>query len=143
MRQLCPEYAAMGPPARILVIDDSDAIRNTLRLTLEFKGYEVAEARDGKEGLAMIQESDYDLVFCDLGMPGLDGIGLIEAVRRNPQRRSLPIIVLSAEEREAKRRALEAGANASIDKPFSPRQVLHALEGMLRPRVERPQAGQA
>jgi len=119
--------------AKILIVDDSDAIRNTLRLTLEFKGYEVFEAADGNEGLKLIRENDYDLVFCDLAMPGLDGASLIREVREGLKKAALPIIVLSAEEPAAKRRAMEAGANGSIDKPFSPRQVLRALEQMLKP----------
>ena len=118
-------------PAKILVIDDSEPIRSTLRLTLEFKGHTVVEAADGREGLEQLRGGSFDLVFCDLAMPEMDGVTLIRQVREALQIKDLPIIVLSAEERGAKLEALEAGANASIDKPFSPRQVLQTLESFL------------
>ena len=118
--------------SRILIVDDSDTIRNTLRLTLEFKGYEVFEAANGQEGLDLIRQNSYDLIICDLGMPVLDGLTLIKEVRNGLGMTSLPIIVLSAEENKEKRKAIEAGANEIIDKPFSPKQVLSALEHVFK-----------
>lgn len=116
--------------ARILIVDDSESIRTTLRLTLEFKGYEVTEAENGDEGLASILANDYDLVFSDLAMPGLSGVELIEAVKRERGADAPPIIVLSAEEREGKNRALAAGAVDCVDKPFLPQQILDLTESL-------------
>ncbi|HUT26275.1 MAG TPA: response regulator [Sumerlaeia bacterium] len=116
---------------KILIIDDSDSIRTTLKLTLEFGGYEVDEAADGLEGLDRIRDGAYDLVLCDLAMPGLAGIDVIRKVRTEPQTASLPIVVLSAEERKMKDRALTAGANDCIDKPFAPQQVFDVVEKLL------------
>ena len=113
---------------RILIVDDSDAVRTTLRLTLEFKGYDVSEAADGQEGLDLIRANAYDLVFCDLAMPGMDGHELIRQVRQEMKIDDLPIVLLSAEDRQAKARALEAGASGCIAKPFSPQEVLALVE---------------
>ncbi len=111
-------------PTRILLVDDSDSIRTTLRLTLEFQGYAVTEACDGDEGLEALQNGEFDLMFSDLAMPGLDGVELIRRAREVLKLTSLPIFLLSAEDREGKNRALAAGATACIDKPFSPQQIL-------------------
>lgn len=118
---------------RILVIDDSSTIRNTLRLTLEFKGYDVDEAADGRQGLDRINEQDYHLVFCDLAMPVMDGMTFIQEVRTNLDKPDLPIIVLSAEEEAAKNKAVDAGATSYIGKPFSPQQILAIVERTLGP----------
>lgn len=120
------------PNPRILIVDDSETIRSTLRLTLEFKGAEVTEAQNGQEGLDLIRANSYDLIFCDLAMPVLDGLSMIHEVRTGLGLTTVPIIVLSAEEHAAKHKAIEAGANASIDKPFSPKQVLTTLERVLQ-----------
>ncbi|MFW6255214.1 MAG: response regulator [Candidatus Sumerlaeota bacterium] len=113
---------------RVLVIDDSENIRNCLGMTLQFKNCEVREASDGVKGLAAIEAEDFDLVFCDLAMPGLNGEELIRRVRKDLEKHDLPIIILSAEDRQAKDAAMAAGANDCIDKPFRPDAVLEALE---------------
>ena len=113
--------------ARILVIDDSENIRSILRLTLRFRGYEVEEAASGEEGLAALARERFDLVFCDLAMPGLNGLEVIRQIRANPLLRAMPIVVLSAEERETKTRALAEGANDVVDKPFAPERIFEIL----------------
>ncbi|HBF35463.1 TPA: two-component system response regulator [Candidatus Sumerlaeota bacterium] len=118
--------------ARILVIDDSDNIRQTLLLTLQFKGHEVMEACDGREGLEAIQNGKYDLVFCDLAMPGLNGHEVIRQIRQDPVFATLPILVLSAEAREIKGKAMIAGATDFIDKPFTPQEIFAALDRWLK-----------
>jgi two-component system nitrogen regulation response regulator NtrX len=64
--------------AKILIIDDEKSIRATLREILEYEKYEVEEAKDGAEGLALLEKNDYDVVLCDIQMPKLDGIGVLE-----------------------------------------------------------------
>ena len=66
--------------ARILVIDDERAIRNTLKEILEFEGYTVDVAEDGKAGIEAVRKQPYDLVYCDVKMPGMDGIEVLEQV---------------------------------------------------------------
>lgn len=118
--------------AKILIIDDSDSIRQTLRLTLEFKGYEVEEAENGQEGIAQLQKGRFDLVFCDLAMPGIGGEEVIRTAREQPRLKDLPIIVLSAEQRDAKDRSLSAGATDCIDKPFAPEQIFETIDRWLK-----------
>ena len=113
---------------RILIIDDSENIRKSLRLTLEFRGWNVDEAADGAEGLKRIEERRFDLVFVDLVMPGLSGVEWIRKIRGDLHMEHLPIIILSAEQRESKKEALAAGANAGVDKPFSPAQIFTVVE---------------
>ena len=117
--------------ARILVIDDSESIRSILRLTLRFRGYDVTEAPSGEEGLALLGREKFDLVFCDLAMPGVNGLEVIRRTRANPDLRAMPIIVLSAEEREIKSRALAEGANDCVDKPFAPERIFEVLSRYL------------
>jgi CheY-like chemotaxis protein len=116
---------------RILVIDDSEAIRSTLQLTLEFKGYRVTTASDGEIGLDLLRANEYDLVFCDLAMPGIHGEDVIRAARGELGLKDLPIVVVSAEERDAKKSAIEVGATEWIDKPFVPQQILKLAERFL------------
>lgn len=127
---MTPDRFAKGVATvkKVLIVDDSENIRQTLALTLQFKECDVTEAVNGREGLQKIQEEDFDLVFCDLAMPGMGGEELITRARQELGIRDLPIIVLSAEEREAKNRALTAGATDYLDKPFAPEDVLAMVD---------------
>lgn len=116
---------------RVLIIDDSENIRATLKLTLEFRGYEVEEACDGKAGLEMLEQNRYDMVFCDLAMPVMNGEEVIRKLRREMGNTELPVVVISAEERDAKNRALTLGATDFIDKPFYPEQIFEMAEKIL------------
>lgn len=79
--------------ANILLIDDEKSIRKTLREILEYEGYNVEEAQDGAEGLRMIQDGDFDAVLCDIKMPKMDGMEVLEkATKSNPD---VPIIMIS------------------------------------------------
>jgi len=118
----------------ILIIDDSENIRTTLRLTLEFKGFEVTEAVSGEEGLDRLRDGAFDLVFCDLAMPGMGGLEVIQRARTDLGLTSLPLIVLSAEAREAKDAALTAGATDLIDKPFAPDEIFRVLDQYIQPK---------
>lgn len=103
----------------ILTIDDSASMRMLLKATLTAQGFRIETANDGEHGLERLNEVTPDLVITDINMPKLDGFGLIEAVRRNPDYRGLPILVLSTEfSDEKKARARSAGATGWITKPF-------------------------
>ncbi|HCK23026.1 MAG TPA: response regulator, partial [Bacteroidetes bacterium] len=79
--------------ANILLIDDEKSIRKTLREILEYEGYNVEEAQDGAEGLRMIQDGDFDAVLCDIKMPKMDGMEVLEkATKSNPD---VPLIMIS------------------------------------------------
>ena len=79
----------------ILIVEDEEALRMSLKANLENEGYEVAEAKDGEEGLMSIESHKPDLVLLDIVMPRMDGISLLKKVRANANCADLPIIVLS------------------------------------------------
>jgi two-component system, chemotaxis family, chemotaxis protein CheY len=111
---------------RILVIDDAEHLRAILKLTLEFGGYEVVDAGDGREGMAAAQAGPFDLIFCDIEMPAMNGIEFVRQYRRDISP-STPIIMLTAEGDELIRRAMEAGATGVIKKPFEPMVLLDLI----------------
>ena len=101
--------------ARILVVDDDDAIRDFVREALEFEGYPVETVADGAEALAAIERDPPGLMLLDMRMPVLDGWGVVEALRQREIR--LPVVVMTAAQ-DARRWAEEVGAAAHLAKPF-------------------------
>lgn len=117
---------------RILVVDDSMTVRQVLKMTLEGAGYEVVEAEDGFDALGRLETNLFEMVVTDLNMPNLDGIGLIRRIRENLECRFMPIIMLTTESAEGKKRAgKEAGASGWIVKPFKPEQLLKVVSMVL------------
>jgi len=105
------------PPSSILVVDDSMTTRALEKSILEAHGYRVRVAVDGMEALAKLREEAADLVISDIEMPRLDGFGLIEAMKKDPELEGIPVIVVSSvERREDRERGLTAGADAYIVK---------------------------
>lgn len=119
----------MTPQKTILTIDDSRTMRDMLRLALTEAGYNVRQAVDGLEGLAVLQDLTPDAVITDINMPVLDGFGFIEKARANERFRDMPILVLTTESTPAmKDRARQAGATGWITKPFDPEKLTNALK---------------
>ncbi|WP_308367117.1 MULTISPECIES: response regulator [unclassified Microbulbifer] len=120
--------------AKIAIIDDETQIRRMLRIALKSADYEVAEAESGGEGLALIARQQPDLVILDLGLPDMEGHQLLGELRGWS---SVPVIVLSvrAGERE-KVRALDAGAQDYVTKPFSIEELLARIRAALRDRLK-------
>lgn len=117
---------------KIMIVDDSATIRILLNMTLTDAGYEVIEARDGREGLAMLAVSPVDMLVTDLNMPHLDGIGLATAARRLPGGRFMPIIMLTTESEGLKKEnAKSVGVSGWISKPFKPHQLLGVVQMVL------------
>lgn len=85
----------MDNKKHILVVEDEEALRMSLKANLENEGYEVSEAKDGEEGLMSIERHKPDLVLLDIVMPRMDGISMLKKVRVNANCKDLPIIVLS------------------------------------------------
>ncbi len=119
---------------RILVVDDDRAVRDSLRRSLEFNGYEVALANDGVEALARINGLAPDALIVDVMMPRLDGIETTKALRAAGN--DLPILVLTARDSVGDRvDGLDAGADDYLSKPFALEELLARLRAMLRRRT--------
>ncbi len=116
--------------ARILLVDDEEAIQTLLAYPLRREGYEVVPARDGRQALDLFAAQRFDLVVLDLMMPRLDGI---EVCRRLRSRSQVPIIMLTARDDEVdKVLGLEIGADDYITKPFSVREFSSRVKAALR-----------
>jgi two-component system, OmpR family, response regulator MprA len=119
---------------RILVVDDDRAVRDSLRRSLEFNGYEVALASDGVEALARINGLAPDALIVDVMMPRLDGIETTKALRAAGN--DLPILVLTARDSVNDRvDGLDAGADDYLAKPFALDELLARVRAMLRRRA--------
>ena len=115
---------------KVLVVDDSAAIRQSITYVLQQGGYEVVEAKDGMDGLTALSGMDVaDLIITDVNMPNLDGIGFIRKVRELPKNKFTPIIVLTTESQGSKMtEGKEAGATGWIVKPFSAEKLLGVVK---------------
>ncbi|MEW6539271.1 response regulator [Brevundimonas fontaquae] len=118
--------------ASILTVDDSPSIRMALKIALTGAGYSVAEAADGAEGIAKAKASAFDLIITDLNMPVMDGLTMIEEMRRMPEQMGVPIVFLTTESDEGmKARAKAAGATGWLTKPFDPDQLVRIAKKVL------------
>ena len=125
---------------RVLVVDDDDHIRAVVRFALSDGGYEVHEAADGQEALLRAAETDPDLVVLDVLMPELDGLEVCRQLRTEGP---MPILMLSSKSDAVDRIVgLELGADDYMVKPFSPRELVARVKGILR-RSSRPAAPRA
>jgi two-component system phosphate regulon response regulator PhoB len=117
----------------ILVVEDEAALVTLLRYNLEREGFRVAEARDGEEALLMAREQKPDLVILDWMLPLLSGLEVCRQLRRGPETRSVPIIMLTARGEEGdKLRGLDSGADDYVTKPFSPSELIARIRAALR-----------
>lgn len=118
---------------RIVVIDDSESIRELVGLTLENAGYTVEKGIDGVDGLRFFDGRDINLVITDLNMPHMDGIGVIKEVRQKDGYNTLPILVLTTESQAAKKEeAKAAGATGWIVKPFVAEKLISIVQKVIR-----------
>ena len=118
--------------ASILTVDDSPSIRVALKIALTAAGYSVAEAANGAEGIEKAKASAFDLIITDLNMPVMDGLAMIEEMRRMPDQMGVPIVFLTTESDEGfKARAKAAGATGWLTKPFDPDQLVRVAKKVL------------
>jgi two-component system, chemotaxis family, chemotaxis protein CheY len=113
-------------PKKILIVDDSAAIRQSISFILQQEGYETQEATDGLEALKLLEGApSLDLIITDVNMPNLDGIGFIRKARELPSFKFTPILVLTTESQGSKmNEGKEAGATGWIVKPFNADKLL-------------------
>jgi two-component system KDP operon response regulator KdpE len=126
---------------RILVVDDEPQIRRILRTTLTGTGYEVDDARSGEEALEKVREFRPDLVLLDMNMPGIGGLAACRALRADTLIAIIMLTVRNSEEDKVK--ALDAGADDFVTKPFSTPELLARIRAALRRVPVPPQSSPA
>jgi two-component system chemotaxis response regulator CheY len=119
---------------KIMTVDDSASIRQMVRFALETGGYEVCEAKNGKDALTRLNGTEsVDMLVTDLSMPEMDGIELTKQIRATPQLRYLPVVVLTTESHaDRKSEGKRAGVTGWIVKPFKPEQLVGVVKKVLR-----------
>ena len=117
----------------ILVVDDSESIREVVKFTLENNGYQVLLGTDGTDALDFFDGRGIDLIITDLHMPKMNGIEFIKEVRKRNEYTGIPILFLTTESQLSKKiEAKEAGATGWIVKPFVPEKLINALGKVMR-----------
>jgi two-component system chemotaxis response regulator CheY len=119
---------------RVLVVEDSAAMRGLVTATLENGGaYEVTQAQSGFDALRRLPRSSFDLIITDINMPDINGLELVRFVRQSEQHRQTPMLIISTDGRETDRdRGLKLGANAYLVKPFQPVELLDTVKRLLQ-----------
>lgn len=119
-----------GLTQKILAVDDNPQIQKLVTVNLQARGYTVRVASTGEEALELFKVGDFDLVLLDLILPGISGLDVCLLIR---QQSDVPIVVLSArEDEDLKVRALDAGADDYVTKPFSQKELLARLRAVMR-----------
>ncbi|SAI45984.1 chemotaxis two-component response regulator [Bordetella ansorpii] len=122
------------PNKTILIVDDSASVRQVVGISLRGAGYDVIEGRDGQDALGKLGGQKVHLIISDVNMPNMDGITFLKAVKQLPAYRFTPVLMLTTENQEAKKKEGQlAGAKAWMVKPFQPTQLLGAVERLLPP----------
>ena len=120
-------------PKRILAVDDSATMRQLVKMTLTPAGYEVVEAQNGYEGLQKATAETFDMVLSDINMPLMTGLELLLNLRKLPQYKFTPIVLLTTESLLTKKEeGKAAGATGWIVKPFEPEKLLAVVTKVLR-----------
>jgi two-component system phosphate regulon response regulator PhoB len=125
-------------PLRIMIVEDEEPLLELLRYNFERAGYAVDTVSDGQHVEARLEKSVPDVLIVDWMLPGLSGIELCWRLRRRPATRSLPLMMLTARSEEPDRvRAIKAGADDYIVKPFSVGELIARVEALLSKRTQR------
>ena len=118
---------------RILIADDEPHIRRILQTVLEMAGFEVDLRRDGTDALEAVRSSEhYDLILLDIMMPGATGLEVLGKIRSMDERKSTPVVILTAKGQDADRQAaFSLGADDFLTKPFSPKKLLARIHEII------------
>ena len=126
------EKGGDGPRPTILMIDDDDEVRQLLRLTLERGPYDLVEASDGEEGLAMARQWRPRLILLDVQLPGISGLEVCRRLKADPELRTARVLMLTAAAgRDDRDRGEAAGADGYLTKPFGPLALLDRIASEL------------
>ena len=118
----------------IMIVDDSASLRMVVGIALKGAGYSVIEGRDGADALTKLTGQKVNLIISDVNMPNMDGISFVKAVKQLQAYRFTPIIMLTTESEESKKREGQAaGAKAWVVKPFQPEHLLAAVQKLCLP----------
>ena len=121
---------------RVLYVEDTEVIRDTITRLLQLNGYEVNIAKNGQEGVTKALQLNPNIILMDLRMPVMDGYNAIEEIRNNPQIRHIPIIVISAWSSKTERtQAKLAGANEFFVKPPDLNRLIETIEKLVETSV--------
>ena len=123
-----------GEAPLVVVADDDEDILMLVRACLAAGGYQIEVARDGDAALSLVQERHPAAAVLDIAMPGLDGLEVLTRLREDPATSELPVVLLSARAQEQDvAHGYELGASKYVRKPFSPRELLAAVDALLKP----------
>jgi two-component system, chemotaxis family, chemotaxis protein CheY len=118
----------------ILIVDDSASLRQVVSTSLKAAGYDVLEGCDGVDALTKLDGRKIHLIISDVNMPNMDGIAFLKAVKQLPTYKFTPVIMLTTEAGDDKKREGQAaGAKAWVVKPFQPPQMLNAVSKLILP----------
>lgn len=118
----------------IMIVDDSASLRQVVSISLRGAGYDVIECSDGTDALRKLTGQKVHLIISDVNMPNMDGISLVKAVKLLPAYKFTPIVMLTTESQDAKKREGQAaGAKAWMLKPFNPPQLLSVVQKLVLP----------
>ena len=131
VQDLAPDKIA----GRVLVVEDDQHIRELVVLHLRLEGLDAIAVGDGAEGLRIVRSQPFDLIVLDVMLPGLDGITVTRAIRRESNLKDVPILMLTARREESdKVDGLESGADDYLTKPFGVREFIARVRALLRRR---------
>lgn len=129
----------MAQATRVLVVDDDEVVGRSIDRTLTEQGYSVREAHNGKEALEEFAAREYDLVFADIRMPGIDGLEV--ASRMKAMHPGVPVVIITGYGSESnQRRARELGVSGFLEKPLTPEMIIGNAKRVLRERSETMEA---
>jgi DNA-binding NarL/FixJ family response regulator len=124
---------SVGNHRRLLLIDDDPNLILLVKDYLEFRGYEVVTAANGREALELLEKDTPDMIICDVMMPEMDGYSLVKHVREDPRISWIPVLFLSAKGQSHDRvKGLNTGADVYMVKPFEPEELVAQVESSLK-----------
>lgn len=122
-----------GTQKKLLLIDDDPNLILLVKDYLEFRGYEVVTAENGREALEVLDQQTPDMIICDVMMPEMDGYCLVSAIRSDPKTSWIPVLFLSAKGQSQDRvKGLNIGADVYMVKPFEPEELVAQVESSLK-----------